>query len=384
MDRTHPYQDSESYQKYQLQLHHLQIQLEDEKRKARQNPPTMGSPVYAFVGANPETTATRNNAKFDRATYNRAFRDYVNGRTSKELRDVTSASASGLFLIPQLFAVELTQAQRTYGPLGTLVNTVVGTQPHRFALSDDTQNNFTVLPETNSISGLESDPSLSSVLISETDSCVRVVKASIQTVRDSNFSIESFINDIAGQAYAQSVELNLTTGLDKPSGSQLIHTTSGGILAAMAAGSANVTAAANGAVAASDLDALYAALPYAYRVSKYARFMASPSVHDAIAALKGSDGRYVYSRNPETGNLAVQGIDLVVDNAMPAINATGSKPLVVLADRHRYWVAVNSGLRVQVLRERYIDNLQVGFVLSYRLGSQQALPASGVALVSHS
>jgi HK97 family phage major capsid protein len=103
----------------------------------------------------------------------------VQGRDSKELRDITTGSTSGGFLIPLSFVPEITQTLLTYGPFASLVNTKYGAQPQKFPLSDDSARNFTVLGEGTGTSTLESDPTRSSVTINDTSTCVSTCKASL-------------------------------------------------------------------------------------------------------------------------------------------------------------------------------------------------------------
>jgi hypothetical protein len=81
----------------------------------------------------------------------------------------------------------------------------------------------------------------------------------LQLVKDAGFSLEFFMAEIAGQAYGQSVEYSLSTGFDKPSGTQLASVNAAGFLGSVATGA---TAAAAGAIATTDIDTLYGALPY--------------------------------------------------------------------------------------------------------------------------
>jgi HK97 family phage major capsid protein len=114
--------------------------LEAEQRD-RINPPKTPAFYTVYGDTNKDIANTRAN-KFSKVAVSRAFHDYVQGRDSKELRDITTGSTSGGFLIPLSFVPEMTQTLRTYGPFASLVNTKYGAQPQKFPLSDDSARNF--------------------------------------------------------------------------------------------------------------------------------------------------------------------------------------------------------------------------------------------------
>ncbi len=344
-----------------------------------QTPAATPAPVAA-----PAVIHQRDSAEH-RAKVNDAFRSILlNGcnTTRPEQRDVTIAT-DGAAVIPQEWANIITQAQKWYGPIATLVKRIDSDtgRPQKLVISDDTASTMTYVAETGATSSLEADPTLSST-IHGTDSVISVLKYSKQELEDAD-DLEAFIQDIAGLRVARSVEYSLTLGLDNGSNTALPNSPTGGLLGNVPTGATTASLAAG--IGYDDLTALAGSVDHAYWAAPKSGFMASPATFQYLLSQKDGMGRPYYLVDPSTGLLQIAGKPLYINNALPSY-ATASTKAVLFGDFSRAYSYLNGsgvgGMRIRVLTERYADVFEGAAIIYTRLGAATLVSGAVKALVT--
>lgn len=201
----------------------------------------------------------------------------------------------------------------------------------------------------------------------------RVVKVSKELVADapsrgSDFSIESIVANRLGQLFAHSIEHALWqgNGTNKPQGITSASLTAGDTL-----GSA-------GTLTADELIDFVYALPQKYRVSPTCAIVAHDSFFKAVRKLKHAvttSGTipYLWEESFQAGEPArLLGIPVYASPYATTFGTTASATLAVIGDFQHFVMAERSGMEVQVLRELYAGNGQIGYMGEMRLDAKIA------------
>lgn len=201
----------------------------------------------------------------------------------------------------------------------------------------------------------------------------RVVKVSKELVADApsrggDFSIESIVANRLGQLFAHSIEHALWqgNGTNKPQGITSASLTAGDTL-----GTA-------GTLTADELIDFVYALPQKYRVSPTCAIVAHDSFFKAVRKLKHavtSSGTipYLWEESFQAGEPArLLGIPVYASPYATTFGSTASATLAVIGDFQHFVMAERSGMEVQVLRELYAGNGQIGYMGEMRLDAKIA------------
>jgi HK97 family phage major capsid protein len=201
----------------------------------------------------------------------------------------------------------------------------------------------------------------------------RVVKVSKELVADApsrggDFSIESIVANRLGQLFAHSIEHALWqgNGTNKPQGITSASLTAGDTL-----GSA-------GTLTADELIDFVYALPQKYRVSPTCAIVAHDSFFKAVRKLKHAvttSGTipYLWEESFQAGEPArLLGIPVYASPYATTFGTTASATLAVIGDFQHFVMAERSGMEVQVLRELYAGNGQIGYMGEMRLDAKIA------------
>lgn len=201
----------------------------------------------------------------------------------------------------------------------------------------------------------------------------RVVKVSKELVADapsrgSDFSIESIVANRLGQLFAHSIEWALWqgNGTNKPQGLTQASLTAGDTL-----GTA-------GTLTADELIDFVYALPQKYRTSPTCAIVAHDSFFKAVRKLKHavtSSGTipYLWEESFQAGEPArLLGIPVYASPYATTFGSTASATLAVVGDFQHFVMAERSGMEVQVLRELYAGNGQIGYMGEMRLDAKVA------------
>ena len=338
--------------------------------------PVVSAPVTAPAIIKSERQETTERKSALNVAYRSFFR-YGYQPNRPEQRDVLTTS-DGAVIIPQEFEPAFVSAQKWFGPIATLVKQMKqdSGRPRKVGISDDTTATMTYLPESNTTSGVEADPTLSSV-IPGTDTLITTIKYSLQELEDAE-SLDAFIRDAAGLRVSRAVEYALTLGKDNGSTTALPSSPVGGLLGGISTGATTSTLAAG--IGYSDLVGLAGSVDHAYYVN--GSYLASPSVHNYLLGQKDSTSRPYYNVDAATGLLMINGKPLYVNNAMPAYN-TASSPVVLFGDYSRAYAYLNGGgMKIRVLTERYAETLELLAVIYQRIGAAKLVSGAVKALVT--
>lgn len=201
----------------------------------------------------------------------------------------------------------------------------------------------------------------------------RVVKVSKELVADapsrgSDFSIESIVANRLGQLFAHSIEHALWqgNGTNKPQGITSASLTAGDTL-----GTA-------GTLTADELIDFVYALPQKYRVSPTCAIVAHDSFFKAVRKLKmayqtSGTTPYLWEESFQAGEPArLLGIPVYASPYATTFGSTASATLAVIGDFQHFVMAERSGMEVQVLRELYAGNGQIGYMGEMRLDAKIA------------
>jgi HK97 family phage major capsid protein len=190
----------------------------------------------------------------------------------------------------------------------------------------------------------------------------RLVKVSMELMQDSVFDLEAYLRDEFGRSFnaAEDTAFVSGNGAGRPRGF-IVDTTSG------------VTAAATTSITADELIDLYHALSIPHRSN--ATFVLADATLKGIRKLKTGDGQYLWVPGLQSGQSdTLLGRPVVVSDDMPAMT-TGLKAVAFINFRY-YYIVDRAGFYLQLLRELYAANGQVGFVGYKRTDGRLILDAA--------
>lgn len=204
------------------------------------------------------------------------------------------------------------------------------------------------------------DPILFSNL-ANTDALVSVLDFSFQ-FGDDVFNLDTLLNTIAASRTGRTLEQAITNGKDF-AGTVLTNAPTGGLIAAAGNGGTVATA---GAVSYADAVKLFSSVDPAYRADGH--FFAHQTVNDYLAAQVTTTGRPLY-KTSDAGNLIlVQGKELLINQAMPALTSTAGVAQVAFGRADKAIAYTLRDVRVQIL-EPNVQQLTKRVVFSVRFGA---------------
>jgi HK97 family phage major capsid protein len=306
------------------------------------------------------------------------------GALSAEQRDLLGTSDStGGALVSQSFDDVFIEASKYYGPIFNMVHRKDAEtgDPTKFVVSDSTNQNFTLLAEGSSASGIKQQPTLFSDIV-DTDSLVSSFVYSVQEASDS-FDLFSFLNRQAGMAVGRMREKLVTLGQDGPG--TTLPNSAGGLLANVPTGVTSPSGTLAAGPSYQELVALGGSVDRSYWVN--GSYMASPSVETFLRQQVTTTGSPFYPLDPDTGLILISGRPLIPNASMPPIG-TPSAPIVTFGTYDAFWNVLNTGIRIKVIGNSD-GNPSLAFltrqmVIWTRVGQSIGLSNSVKALVSSS
>lgn len=271
-------------------------------------------------------------------------------QTSPEIRALSAqADTAGAYLVPEGYYTELQVAQKLYGGMlqaGYSFDTDSG-QPLPVPTTDDTSNEGAILGENTTVG--QQDVVFGRVMFNAYMYTSKIVLVPVQLLDDSAFNIEAFLMSIFGMRLGriQNRHYTLADAQAKPNG--LLN-----------AATAGVTAASATAISyKSDLLPLKHSVDPAYWQGS--NWMFNSDTLLKAKQLVDGQGRPLWSsgiaiKAPDT----IDGDSYVMNQNMPSV-ATGQKS-IVYGLLSKYWIRNVRGTMVVRFGERYMDNLQVGFM----------------------
>jgi HK97 family phage major capsid protein len=306
------------------------------------------------------------------AEENRSYLKSANSNLPKEMRDLNTGATSGGYVIPQAFYPSLIEAQKAWGELTTIVNSIRTEhgEPMKIALDDDTANGLTVLGE--GVAASDADPALDGALLNTDWLTTGVVKISMPLLADSSFDVENWLKTAFGKRYYRGLAALITAG-----------SSSGNIASIVSGAHAAVTSAAPTAIAYNEITALFAALDPAYIPT--ASFVMNSTTRGLLLGVVDEMGRPLYVPSPNANAFDMLLGRPVVMN-QPQDNVAASKAALMFGDfKAGYLLREVGDMSILRLNERYADSGQVGFIGFARAGAVNTDSGSHpiVKLVQH-
>ena len=316
-----------------------------------------------------------------KATRKGAFEKYLrNGMGSlnanersimSELRGTSTQIAGtdslGGFLVPQDFSNELDMATLFTGEVERLakkLNTAGGALLD-YPTINDTATDAGLTAEAAAVT--VQDMTFANAQLSAYNYASQV-SVSMQLLQDNAFDLNAFLAEAMGERIARATNAAFTsgTGSSQPQG----------IITGATLGN---TAASATAIVADDILDLIHSIDPSYRNKPTFGLMANDSVIAAIRALGlGSANDFpIFIPSMEAGQPdKLFGFNLYYNNDMESSIATGNKTLLA-ADFSKFVVRSAGGVQMVRLNERYMDELEVGFV-SYARKDAKVLDSRAV------
>ena len=301
-----------------------------------------------------------------KATKKGAFEKYLRngmGSLSSEERSImgelrgtstqiVGTDSLGGFLVPQDFSDELDIASLFTGEVERLakkLNTAGGALLD-YPTINDTATDANLISEAAAVT--VQDMTFANAQLSAYNYASQV-KVSMQLLQDNAFDLNGFLAEAMGERIARATNAAFTTG----TGSSQPQ----GIVTGSTLGN---TAASASAIAADDILDLIHSIDPSYRNKPTFGLMAHDNVIAAIRALGiGSSNDFpIFIPSMEVGQPdKLFGYNVYYNNDMASAITTGEKTLVA-ADFSKYVVRSAGGVQMVRLNERYMDELEVGFV----------------------
>ncbi len=301
-----------------------------------------------------------------KATKKGAFEKYLRngmGSLSSEERSImgelrgtstqiVGTDSLGGFLVPQDFSDELDIASLFTGEVERLakkLNTAGGALLD-YPTINDTATDANLISEAAAVT--VQDMTFANAQLSAYNYASQV-KVSMQLLQDNAFDLNGFLAEAMGERIARATNAAFTTG----TGSSQPQ----GIVTGSSLGN---TAASATAIAADDILDLIHSIDPSYRNKATFGLMAHDNVIAAIRALGiGSTNDFpIFIPSMEAGQPdKLFGYNVYYNNDMASAITTGQKTLVA-ADFSKYVVRSAGGVQMVRLNERYMDELEVGFV----------------------
>lgn len=281
------------------------------------------------------------------------------GRVQLEGRAQTSLTgSSGGFTVPVTLANEIDIALKAHGPMldETLVRVITTTSGEQ--INYPTVDDTAIVGEKKAENAAATDDAGNDVVFGQKplnaflyDS--EIVRVPIELLQDSAFNIEALMGELFGERLGRTVNDALTTG--DGSGDP------NGIVTASTLG---VTAAAVAAITGDQIIDLLHSVNPAYRASPSCAFMFNDATLAVIRKLKDGQGNYLWQMGDVRGGVpgTLLGQRYVINQAMESLAA--AKKVMLFGDMKKYLVRRVGTYTTLRLNERFIENLQVGF-LSY-------------------
>ena len=280
---------------------------------------------------------------------------------------IAGTDSLGGFLVPQDFSNELDMATLFTGEVERLakkLNTAGGALLD-YPTINDTATDANLISEAASVT--IQDMTFANAQLSAYNYASQV-RVSMQLLQDNAFDLNAFLAEAMGERIARATNAAFTTG----TGSSQPQ----GIITGATLGN---TAASATAISADDILDLIHSIDPSYRNKPSFGLMANDSVIAAIRALGlGSANDFpIFIPSMTAGEPdKLFGFNLYYNNDMASAITTGQKTLLA-ADFSKFVVRSAGGVQMVRLNERYMDELEVGFV-SYARKDAKVLDSRAV------
>lgn len=278
------------------------------------------------------------------------------------------ANGSGLTIAP-LFQRELLVAMKAFGGVrGAARDIATDTGASLpWPTMDDTSNVATIIGENTQVPA-DTDLSFGSRQIGSYTYRSGVLTISLQLLQDSAFDFDALIRSAMATRFARGQNAHFTNGdgNGKPQG----------ILVGAAAG----PTVAKAAITFDNLIDLEHSVDPAYRQG--ASYMFNDATLKALRQIKDAQGRYLWQAGANTGAPdTLNNRPYSINQDMPVIGASAKS--VVFGDFNNYIIRDVLGMQMMVLRERYADYLQVGYISFMRTDGKLVSAGQPIKYLQH-
>jgi len=273
------------------------------------------------------------------------------GRMEARALGATPDTAGG-YLVPEDFARRIAEQLRYYANMyevAQVIRTDSG-NPLPWPVDQDAGTEGEIVPENGQTS--EGDPAFAQAVLGAHLFSSKLVRVSLQLLQDSGVDLEAHLSRKLGERIgrAQARMFTTGTGTGEPEG----------VLTAAQQGKVGASGQTT-SVTYDDLVDLIHSVDAAYRRSPSCRFMFHDTTLAALKKLKDNDGRPIWLpgvavREPDT----ILGFRYVINNYMPEMAANAKS--ILFGDFSQYIIREVRAYSLIVLRERFAEYFQVGFV----------------------
>ena len=284
-----------------------------------------------------------------------------------EAAQSVGTDAAGGFTVPEMWSAAIQEgADREVGMLRVGVTGVMLDRFGKYHVIDDANeidsSNAEAEIKAEGVGVTEDTTSFGETVISPYLLHSRMIRISYQLLRQSNYDMAAYYTRIMARRIGLGTNKFMTSG----SGSS----EPGGVLTRA---SSAFTAASATALKWQEIIDLYAAVRRTWAMN--GAWMFSRATMGKIMQMVDPSGQPVLTssialRSPDM----ILGRPVVINDHMDAI-ATGKKP-ILFGDFSNYWLVRENTIDVQVLHERYADNLQVGIHACQQVGGDLANTAA--------
>lgn len=281
----------------------------------------------------------------------------LNGEEREVLAEMRAQSvgtdADGGYTVPEDFSNQLEDALKSYGGVreaADVITTSTGAALP-WPTVNDTSNKGAILAENTQVS--EQDVTFGVKTLDAYKYSSKLIKVSVELLQDSAFNLENFLRDKLAERIGRITNEHFTTGTgtNQPNG----------IVTASTAG--KTTASTTAFTFAEVLDLKHSVDP-SYRGRPGTRFMLSDATLAEIKKLSvgSSDARPLWQPSYVVGEPDRIDGDRYIINQDMADAGTLSNKFMLYGDMSKYIIRDVKGFVLLVLRERYADFHQVGFL----------------------
>jgi len=278
------------------------------------------------------------------------------GLNAEERAQLTTTGASGGFLVPEGFSGVLDVATEFTGQVERVakkLDTASG-NPLDYPTVNDTGNDAAIKAEGGATTA--TDMTFGNVTFNSYN-YTSLVRVSKQLIDDAGFNLDSFLVEALGERVARATNIDFTSGdgTDKPKG----------IVAESLEGAEVAT---SGALVANDVLNLIHSIDPSYRNKSSFGLMCSGTIMALLQKLGvGSSNDFpIFIPSMTAGEPdKLFGYNVYYNNDMDSDLAAAEKVLIA-ADFDKYVVRRAGGINLIRLDERYMDEMEVGFLVSAR------------------
>ena len=291
------------------------------------------------------------------AVFGKYLKRGLAGLNAEERAQLTTTGAAGGFLVPEGFSGVLDVATEFTGEVERLakkLETASG-NPLDYPTINDTGNDAAIKAEGGNTTA--TDMTFGNVAFTSYN-YTSLVRVSKQLIDDAGFNLDSFLVEALGERIARATNIDFTTG-DGTAGPKGIVDESTGSLAV----------ATTDTLVAQDILNLIHSIDPSYRNKPSFGLMCSGTIMAAIQKLGvGSSNDFpIFIPSMTAGEPdKLFGYNVYYNNDMQSDLGDATHKVLLAADFDKYVVRRAGGVNLIRLDERYMDEMEVGFLVSAR------------------